>query len=546
MLLLEAYNIQKYYGDRLVLNVPELRIYSQDRIGVIGPNGAGKTTLLDILSGRLEPDSGRVSLYGTSAYLTQLDPPQADASLDPEMAARFSVPTQPHGWMSGGEQTRFKLAQILSNRSTHLIFADEPTSSIDIEGIDLLETMFTEYRGALVVISHDRDFLDQICTQIMEVEAGKIKLYPGNYSNYAEQKAQERARMEFEYTQYIKEKQRLEAAAIRIKQKSQSIKGPPKRMGNSEARLHKMGGQKGKATLDRAVKNIEKRIDKLEVKDKPHQPGEIKFDLGDRRVSSKGIIVSGTQINKAFGSKVIFRSAEFRIYTNTKTALIGPNGCGKSTLLKMILTGESGIKVAPSAKIGYFSQAMDILDENLSVLENVMSTSIHDQTTVRTMLAGLLFKRDDVYKPVGVLSAGERVKAAFAKILTQDFNLLLLDEPTNYLDINSLEAVEAAFKEYQGTMLFVSHDRRLIHAVADEIIIVADHQLIHYRGTYQEYLDHKQKAESSDSKEQQILVLEHRLAEIINRLSAPSPQDDPEALDLEFKKILAQLKLLRS
>ena len=224
----------------------------------------------------------------------------------------------------------------------------------------------------------------------MEVEAGKIKLYPGNYSNYAEQKAQERARMEFEYTQYIKEKQRLEAAAIRIKQKSQSIKGPPKRMGNSEARLHKMGGQKGKATLDRAVKNIEKRIDKLEVKDKPHQPGEIKFDLGDRRVSSKGIIVSGTQINKAFGSKVIFRSAEFRIYTNTKTALIGPNGCGKSTLLKMILTGESGIKAAPSAKIGYFSQAMDILDENLSVLENVMSTSIHDQTTVRTMLAGLL------------------------------------------------------------------------------------------------------------------------------------------------------------
>ena len=226
--------------------------------------------------------------------------------------------------------------------------------------------------------------------------------------------------------------------------------------------------------------------------------------------------------------------------------MIGPNGCGKSTLLKMITAGESGIKLAHGAKIGYFSQALDILDERLSVLENVMSTSRYDQTTVRIILARLLFKRSDVYKPVGVLSGGERVKTAFAKILTQDFNFLILDEPTNYLDLSSLEAVEAALKEYQGTMLFVSHDRRFISAVADEIMTVQDYQLIQYRGTYQEYLEHKRTAESTGISGEQIMVLEHRLAEVISRLSMPTPEDDLEALDHEYQELLTQLKALRS
>ena len=545
MLLLEAVNLKKYYGDRLVLSVPELRIYSQERIGVVGANGTGKTTLLEILSGRIEPDCGWVKLHGKCGYLSQLEPPPA-VCLDREMAARFSVPTQPHPQMSGGEQTRFKLAHILSDPSVHMIFADEPTSSIDIAGIELLETMFAEYRGALVIVSHDRDFLDRICSQILEVEAGRIKLYPGNYSSYAALKSQEQARQQHEYEQYIKERRRLETAAATIKRKSEAIKGPPKRMGNSEARLHKMGGQKGKATLDRAVKNIEKRIEKLEVKAKPYQSSEIKLDLGSKEQPASRIIVSGKQINKAFGSKILFRDAEFQIYANSKVALIGPNGCGKSTLLKMITAGESGIKLAHGAKIGYFSQALDILDERLSVLENVMSTSRYDQTTVRIILARLLFKRSDVYKPVGVLSGGERVKAAFAKILTQDFNFLILDEPTNYLDLSSLEAVEAALKEYQGTMLFVSHDRRFISAVADEIMTVQDYQLIQYRGTYQEYLEHKRTAESTGISGEQIMVLEHRLAEVISRLSMPTPEDDLEALDHEYQELLTQLKALRS
>ncbi len=544
MLLLEAKHLQKYYGDRLVLDVPDLKLYGQDRIGVVGANGAGKTTLLELLSGRLTPDYGSVTIHGSFAYLSQLDPPRAKR-LDPEMAAKFSVPAQWHDQMSGGEKTRFKLAQIMGELSCHIIFADEPTSNLDIDGIELLENMLESYNGALMIVAHDRDFLDRLCNKILEVEAGRIHIYPGNYSDYAKLKAEYRARMESEYQQYVKEKQRLEAVAGRLRQQSQSIKGPPKRMGISEARLHKMGGQKAKTALDRAVKNVEKRIERLEVKARPREIDQIKMTMDQGWQPASKIIVSGAKVNKAFGERIIFRDARFQIYTKSKVALIGPNGCGKSTLVKMILAGESGIRVAKGARIGYFSQAMDILNEQLSVLDNVMETSVYDQTTVRIILARLLFKRDDVYKPVAVLSGGERVKAAFAKILTQDFNFLILDEPTNFLDVDSLEAVEDTFRQYEGSMLFVTHDRRFISAVASQIMTIEDCQIHQFAGTYREYVERAQKPAVNSNAEQQIMVLENRLAEVVGRLSVLSAQDDRETLEREYVEILAQLKDLR-
>lgn len=544
MLLLEAKHLQKYYGDRLVLDVPDLKLYGQDRIGVVGANGAGKTTLLELLSGRLTPHYGSVTIHGSFAYLSQLDPPRAKR-LDPEMAAKFSVPAQWHDQMSGGEKTRFKLAQIMGELSCHIIFADEPTSNLDIDGIELLENMLESYNGALMIVAHDRDFLDRLCNKILEVEAGRIHIYPGNYSDYAKLKAEYRARMESEYQQYVKEKQRLEAVAGRLRQQSQSIKGPPKRMGISEARLHKMGGQKAKTALDRAVKNVEKRIERLEVKARPREIDQIKMTMDQGWQPASKIIVSGAKVNKAFGERIIFRDARFQIYTKSKVALIGPNGCGKSTLVKMILAGESGIRVAKGARIGYFSQAMDILNEQLSVLDNVMETSVYDQTTVRIILARLLFKRDDVYKPVAVLSGGERVKAAFAKILTQDFNFLILDEPTNFLDVDSLEAVEDTFRQYEGSMLFVTHDRRFISAVASQIMTIEDCQIHQFAGTYREYVERAQKPAVNSNAEQQIMVLENRLAEVVGRLSVLSAQDDRETLEREYVEILAQLKDLR-
>ena len=191
MLLLEAKQLKKYYGDRLILEVPDLKVYGHDRIGVVGPNGAGKTTLLDLLCGRLAPDDGSVAVYGSLTYLSQLEPPK-EKRLDPEMASRFSVPAVWHDQMSGGEKTRFKLAQIMGRLDCHMILADEPTSSLDIDGIELLEDMLASFAGALMVVSHDRDFLDRLCSKILEVEAGRITIYPGNYSEYARLKAEHR------------------------------------------------------------------------------------------------------------------------------------------------------------------------------------------------------------------------------------------------------------------------------------------------------------------------------------------------------------------
>lgn len=544
MLLLEAKQLKKYYGDRLILEVPDLKVYGHDRIGVVGPNGAGKTTLLDLLCGRLAPDDGSVAVYGSLTYLSQLEPPK-EKRLDPEMASRFSVPAVWHDQMSGGEKTRFKLAQIMGRLDCHMILADEPTSSLDIGGIELLEEMLESFAGALMVVSHDRDFLDRLCSKILEVEAGRITIYPGNYSEYARLKAEHQARAEFEYQQYVKEKQRLEEVASRLKQQSAGIKRTPKRMGISEARLHKMGGQNAKATLDRAVKNVEKRIEHLEVKQKPLQLVQLKLTIEESRQPASRIIASGKNVSRAFGERILFRDANFQILTRSKTALIGPNGCGKSTLLKMIVAGAPGIRLAKGARIGYFSQALDILDENLSILDNVMATSIYDQTTVRVILARLLFKRDDVHKPAKVLSGGERVRAAFAKILAQDFNFLILDEPTNYLDVASLEAVEDTFHHYEGTMLFVTHDRRFISAVADHIMTIKDQQIHQFGGTYREYVEWVQKPALSNSTERQIMILENRLAEVIGRLSVLPPQGDREALEQEYERILAQLRSLR-
>lgn len=546
MLLVECSNIKKSFGDRLILDVEKLRIYSEDRIGIVGANGAGKTTLLNILCKRLLPDEGWVKLYGSSSYISQLEDAE-DVSISSEMASKFSVDDNWNQDMSGGEKTRFKLAHALSQNST-LIFADEPTSNVDIEGIEIMEKKFEEYKGALVLISHDRSFLDRLCNKIIEIEDGKLKIYNGNFSGYEEQKAKEREREEFDYEEYIKEKNRLQKVVIDTKEKVRSIKKAPSRMGNSEARLHKMGGQKAKAHLEKAVKNIEKKIEHLEVKEKPKQEEIIMLDIEDSNKLHSKIIVEGKNITKAFGEKLVLNNAEFSIYNNSKAALIGPNGCGKSTLIKMIMNNDEAIRIAKGARIGYFSQDMSILKENLTVIENVMENSIYDETFARILLARLLIKREDIYKKINVLSGGEQVKVSFAKMLLQNINMLVLDEPTNYLDMQSLQAVEKVLKDYDNTLLFVSHDRRFISSVADHIMTIENHKINMFKGSYKEYLDSMNKCMDNTKKEieNEIFILQNRLSEIIGRISMPSKKDDVAELDKEYNETLLKLNRLKS
>ncbi|WP_102400744.1 ribosomal protection-like ABC-F family protein [Haloimpatiens massiliensis] len=544
MMLIECANIKKYYGDRLILDIENLKIYSEDRIGVVGINGVGKTTLMNILCEKLQPDEGFIKSYGNISYISQLEASDQE-EINQELASKFGITASWKEYMSGGEKTKFKLAQSLDSNS-EIIFADEPTSNLDIESIKLLEEKFKSYHGALFIISHDREFLDRICNKILEIDRGKVKFYNGNYTEYKHKKEIEVKRCQFEYEKYQNEKQRLEDLIEKTEGRVKSIKKAPKRMGNSEARLHKMGNQKSKANLDRAIKNMKSRLEHLEIKERPKDVQKIKIDaLSTNKLHSK-ILISGRNINKAFGEKTIFRDGDLNICNGSKTVLIGPNGSGKSTLINMIMRNDTYFKISPGVKIGYFSQSLDVLYDKLSIIENIMEECIYSETFARTLLARLLFKREDIYKKVGVLSGGERVKVSFAKIFLQDINLLILDEPTNYLDIYSMEALEEALKDYSRTILFVSHDRRFVSDLADHIISIENKKLVSFEGTYKEYIQNKtRKVKSFDKeREQKILLLQNKVSYLIGKLSMPDKKEDIEKLDKEYKKTIKELTMI--
>lgn len=547
MLLAQMNMIRKYYGDRLILKVDDFKLYKNDRIGIVGVNGSGKTTFLNILTNRTIPDEGTAKIYGTYSYITQIgtySDYEKKEDIDGHAASRLGVNNLGSEALSGGEVTRLKIARAFS-KDNALIIADEPTSNLDSEGTELLQRELKNFNGAVLVVSHDRAFLDEVCNSILEIENGKIRLYKGNYSKYKVLKEQERERALFEYKQYREEKSRLETVIEQKKRKVAGIKRPPKRMGNSEARLHKMDGENVKAKLNRQIKAVRTRIEKLEVKEKPKELPQVNVDLQKGGQLHCRVVFSSDKLNKSFGDKIIFKDAKFKIYNNSKTAIIGPNGSGKTTLVRMIVNGDPAINRAMSAKVGYFSQDISILEDNMTLLQNVMKDSLYDETFVRTLLARLLFKREDLIKDISLLSGGEKVKAALAKIIVSDFNVLVLDEPTNYLDIYSMEAVEEALLNYAGTVVFVSHDRRFVSNVADNIISIENHRMECFEGTLEEYKEYKMKKEViplHDDKPYDKMILQTRLAEILGRLSMPSKDDNVEDLDREYREILDKLK----
>lgn len=546
MLMLEICNLKKYYGDRLLFDIKDFKAYSGDRIGIVGMNGAGKTTLLDIISQRKEASEGFVKTYGSLSYITQLED-AGDEIIDERAVSEFGLGSLELSTASGGEKTKYKIACCVSKNSD-ILLADEPTSNLDIEGIELLQKKLSQHEGVLLIVSHDRELLDKLCNKIIEIEDCRLKIYTGNYTRYKQQKDMKLQRAQFEFEQYANKKSNLEKAINEKRGKAVSMRKAPARMGNSEARLHKMGNQKAKASINRTVKAMETRLEKLEVKEKPWEQEFAKLDFREAAEVVSRVLVCGKSISKRFGDREIFRDVEFEITKGSKTALIGGNGTGKTTLLKMIMNGSEGIKLANGVKTGYFSQGMDALEENSTILENVMKTSIHPESFVRTILARLLFKRDDIYKKAGLLSGGERVRVCFARILVSEANLIVLDEPTNYLDIYSMEAVENAVKLYEGTVLFVSHDRKLIGSTADRIMVIEDCRIVTFNGSYDEYLESKKEARPSavEDSYKQRLILETRLSEVLSKLSMPGKGDDIQALDLAYKDLLKKIRKLET
>lgn len=544
MPMLEISNLKKYYGDRLILDIKDFKAYYGDRLGIVGANGVGKTTLLDLIAGRNVPDEGAVKTYGELSYITQLEV-DGEQEIDSRMAREFGLDFDSLETASGGEKTRFKIAGSLSENSS-ILLADEPTANLDIPGIELLEEKLGCFKGLLLLVSHDRELLDKLCTGIVQVENSTIKLYSGNYSQYRLQKDKELDRAQFEYEQYVAEKKALEEAITEKMNRRTSMRNTPKRMGNSEARLHKMGNQKANLNLSKNIKAMESRIDRLEVKERPKEQQKAKIDIQEQERPVSRVLISGEGLTKAFGSRILFKDGSFKVLNGSKTALVGDNGTGKTTLLKMIIEGNEAIKLANGVRLGYFSQGTEILEDEGTILENVMSGSVYPEHFARTMLARLLFRRDDVYKKVGRLSGGERVRTCFAKIFCSDANVIILDEPTNFLDIYSMEAVENALELYEGTVLFASHDRKLIGSVADRIIFIENCRLDTFEGTYREYEEkrHQSAVPEDFDREKERLLLDTRLSEVISRLSMPGKDDDKEQLDLEYKRILAEKRRL--
>lgn len=373
--------------------------------------------------------------------------------------------------LSGGEKTIVNLGALLL-KEPNILLLDEPTNHLDMEKLEWLEKFFKEYKGTILMVSHDRYFLDKIATKTILLENGKEKIYFGNYSYFLKED-EKRTLAEFEN---YKNQQKM------IKKMKESIKT-----------LRKFGELAKNEMFFKRAKSIEKKLAKIEQLPQVdlEQKTLLNFKLNIDSRSGKDVVIINN-LNKNFESKNIFENANLQIHYGEKIALIGKNGTGKSTLLKIIMnedceyTGE--IKIGQSVNIGYIPQEINFEDDNQTILNFFEQFDNRNETEIRTSLAKYMFRGNDVFKKVSSLSGGEKVRLILAKLLKQNINFLILDEPTNHIDIETRELLEEAIKEYSGTVLFVSHDRYFINNLVERIVEVKEKRFFSYVGNYDEYL----------------------------------------------------------
>ncbi|MCM1056819.1 MAG: ABC-F type ribosomal protection protein [Firmicutes bacterium] len=498
-----AEKIEMEFGEREIFRFDRLAVYEGEKVGLVGANGAGKTTLLRLLAGDIKPTRGSVKLAGDAAFFRQFAEEGQDKCIADAEICELSgkevgdMRVQDKIWeqsVSGGEETRIRLAQMFSSDKP-IVFLDEPTSNLDRKGIAILKRKLAAL-DTIVIVSHDRALLNELCTRIIEIEAGKLTEYCGNYDDYMEQKQAAVARQWTEYENYYAEKKRLEKVFQEKQEHARQIERRPKNMTPREAGLRNFLSKHPKDTkarkMERAAKNVRHRIDAMEVRKKPQELPRIRPDFRLTDPPENRYVIRGEGLCFAYeGGPALFENASFQIANHSRVAIVGDNGTGKTTLLHLICAAagenreEAGIKppeagavlVVPKARIGVFEQDLSTIDYSKTVLENVMEVSVQQEAVARTILSRLLFFENDMKKPAGVLSGGERIKLAFARLFVSRVNLLILDEPTNYLDIPSIEALEEMFAEYEGTLVFVSHDEAFIRKVATEVLEIADGEI---------------------------------------------------------------------
>lgn len=482
-LLVKARNINVEYNGQDLLNINELEIYEYDRIGIVGRNGVGKSTLLNILSQKTKIAGSKVENFATFSYIGQLSEPLNEQIENKTIIGKLNINNLVTNNLSGGEETKIKIAEALS-KNVDLIYADEPTCNLDLKSIEYITNVLKYFKGAIVVISHNRQFLDNIVNKIWEIRDGEVNEYSGNYTDYLKQKDMERKTQSKNYEKYINEKNALLKSLDNKIKRAQSI--------NKAKNSTEMGGilshQKSTGSKEKAIyksaKAIENRINDLDAVEAPKRDIEIKFRINPSLELHNKVPIIGENINKEFNGKVIFENASFKIPLGSKVVITGDNGTGKTTLLKMILGKEKGISISQKAQIGYFEQNGYKYQKEKRVIDFLSEDSDYSISEIKSTIYLMGINNNVLLRKMGTLSGGEIIKILICKLLLGRYNILVMDEPSNFLDIASIEALERLIKNYTGTILFVSHDNRLIDNVANLVYKIENHKLIVIEDTF--------------------------------------------------------------